>query len=239
MPIKHQNDALLRQLYGRWVAAAVAIDSLFVNSHLGRQSNPQPVHRGEFEGRKLHRGKMKDGRRGWLWGTVGKAIDLLQKEAAVSGLFFNESMENEREREKKEFNGKMEFSRRKMEFWAHQGPARGVSTVIRATVTLRWFCECFDTSRNDGYGLRIGRRTRGMGRTVSYDFRLTPATAAAPTALWMYAWDTNFMLYALNAPMIRSRTRTLDATPRFLLTSEAASSEEERERDASPFAESS
>jgi len=147
-------------------------------------------------------------------------------------------MENEREREKEGSDGKMEFSRRKMEFWAHQGPVRGVSAVIRATVTLRWFCECFDTSRSDGYRARVGRRTRGMGRTVSYDFRLAPAIAAAPTALWMYAWDTNFMLYALNAPMIRSRTRTLDATPRFPLTSEAASSEEERGRDASPLAES-
>lgn len=231
MPIKHQNDALLRQLYGitadGWRRLAT-IDSLFVNNHLGRQSNPRPVHRGEFEGRKFEeKWKMEEGddygaqseRRDWFIAKRGRGKWTIFQ--WIDG-------EREREREKEEFNGKMEFSRRKMEFWAHQGPARGVSAVIRATVTLRWFCECFDTSRSDGYGgARIGRRS--MGRTVSYDFRLAPATAAAPMALWMYAWDTNFMLYALNAPMIRSRTRT----PRFPLTSEAASSEEGRGRDAS------
>lgn len=66
------------------------------------------------------------------------AIDLLQKEAAVSGLFFNESPENEGEREKESPNGKMEFS------WENgilSAPRtlheRGVPAFIRATVTLR------------------------------------------------------------------------------------------------------
>jgi len=58
------------------------------------------------------------------------AIDLLQKEAAVSGLFFNKSFENEKERERERervnglasasdrsvADGKMEFPRGKMEF---------------------------------------------------------------------------------------------------------------------------
>lgn len=47
------------------------------------------------------------------------AIDLSQKEAAVSGLFFNESVENEKERERERrgtLDGKMEFFRGKMEF---------------------------------------------------------------------------------------------------------------------------
>lgn len=53
------------------------------------------------------------------------AIDLSQKEAAVSGLFFNESLEYGEGRERKSkkgegeaspLDGKMEFSRGKMEF---------------------------------------------------------------------------------------------------------------------------
>jgi len=58
-------------------------------------------------GRILCRRKMEEGRgesgRGWLWGgghSRKGAIDLLQKEAAVSGLFFNKSFEKQRERER-------------------------------------------------------------------------------------------------------------------------------------------
>lgn len=71
---------------------------------------------------------MDDGRgerKGMLIGHSRKgAIDLLQKEAAVNGLFFNESLEKEKERERererergrKRADGKMEFSRGEMEF---------------------------------------------------------------------------------------------------------------------------
>lgn len=67
---------------------------------------PRPMHRGAPGGRRLHRRKMKDGeggraeRDGYTEYTRKDAIDLSQKEAAVSGLFFNELVENERGREK-------------------------------------------------------------------------------------------------------------------------------------------
>lgn len=38
-PIKHQNGVSLRQLYGAAADARLRIDSLFVSSHLGRQSD--------------------------------------------------------------------------------------------------------------------------------------------------------------------------------------------------------
>lgn len=68
--------------------------------------------------------KMEDGRgwrKGMLMGHSRKgAIDLLQKEAAVNGLFFNESFPATGERRKARASegpdGKMEFSRGEMEF---------------------------------------------------------------------------------------------------------------------------
>jgi len=247
MPIKHQNDALLRQLYGitadvRWRR----IDSLFVSSHLGRQSNPRPMHQGRCARRKRAASEKnewwKGGRAekdGYMGHRRKDAIDLSQNEAGGKWTIFQWiGRERDRERERERKRGpdrKMEFFRGKMEFWAHREPPRGVPAVIRASNTLRWFCGCFDTLESGtvvGY-VRCGKQGdgEGVGRTVSYDFRLAPAIAAAPTALWMYAWDTNFMLYALNAPVIRSRARTADATPHFAL----ASAEEKREDELSQF----
>jgi len=79
------------------------------------------------------------------------AIDLLQKEAAVSGLFFNKSFENEKERERERVNGLASASDRSggsrwkngISPWengilsASREPSRGVPAVIRASVTLR------------------------------------------------------------------------------------------------------
>lgn len=70
------------------------------------------------------------------------AIDLLQKEAAVSGLFFNESVENdregskEREREKERADGKMDFSVGKWNFERTVNLRKGVLAVIRVSVIL-------------------------------------------------------------------------------------------------------
>jgi len=70
------------------------------------------------------------------------AIDLLQKEAAVSGLFFNESVENDREgsggeKEREGADGKMDFFVGKWHFERTVNLRKGVPAVIRASVILR------------------------------------------------------------------------------------------------------
>jgi len=108
MPIKHQNDALLRQLYGVTAdARCAAVTDRFAICQQSSQKTIQIyIHRGVPGGRGLRRRKMKDGKDGErkgmvIWGNTRKgAIDLSQKEAAVSGLFFNESVENGGTREK-------------------------------------------------------------------------------------------------------------------------------------------
>jgi len=70
------------------------------------------------------------------------AIDLLQKEAAVSGLFFNESVENGTvrkgtKRKRERVDGKMDFSVGKWNFERTVNLRKGVPAVIRASVILR------------------------------------------------------------------------------------------------------
>lgn len=211
MPIKHQNDALLRQLYGVTAdAPRRRIDSLFVSSHLGRQSNPAAAGASRRARRKRAASKKNERWKGGceggkgrvIWGHSRKgAIDLSQKEAAVSGLFFNESVENARgvkERGRGEGGG----ARWKNEIFPWENgilsaPRTSERSASRHTcfshppVILRVFRYSRERDGGDG-GYGVGyvrlrdkgrRRTRGVERTVSYDFRLAPAVAAAPTAL--------------------------------------------------------
>lgn len=91
---------------------------------------------------------MEDGRgerKGMVIGHSRKgAIDLLQKEAAVNGLFFNESLEKEKERERerereagKEPMEKWNFPAAKWNFERKREPSRRAPAVIRASVILR------------------------------------------------------------------------------------------------------
>lgn len=86
MPIKHQNDALLRQLYGVTADARGGDGSIcYLSAVISKDnSTPRPMHRGAPEGRRLRRRKMKDGgegeRKGMvIWGTVGKARLIYRK----------------------------------------------------------------------------------------------------------------------------------------------------------------
>lgn len=86
-----------------------------------------------------------------------------------------------------------------MEFWAVRARFNGVSKATVARHTCLSHRSVISRLLFRYLAPRGGRgRRRRMVRAVSYDFRLR-----LHRHLWMYAWDTNFTLYALNAMAIR------------------------------------